>query len=199
MRFGIFGGTFDPPHLGHLILASEALFQLKLDRVLWMLTPYPPHKEDQVITSTEQRLELLESAIAMDSAFELSRVDIEREAPHYAVDSMQLLRVMYPQVDMVYLMGGDSLRDLLSWHHPREFVLACDALGVMPRPGFKPDLTGLSSEIPNIQAKVHWVGAPLIEISASDIRKRVACGAPYRYLVPNEVYHLIQSRRLYQI
>src|SRR5512134_3010613 len=104
MRLGIFGGTFDPPHLGHLILAAEAQAQLGLERILWVLTPFPPHKTDQQVTSLGDRLDLLAAALDDDPAFELCRVDIDRPPPHYAVDTVGLLHAQYPQARLVYLM-----------------------------------------------------------------------------------------------
>lgn len=198
MKLGIFGGTFDPPHIGHLVLAAEAQEQLHLERILWLLTPAPPHKPGQVISPLEHRLAMLEAAIRHNPAFEISRVDIDRPPPHYALDSMRLLRHEYPDDELYYLMGGDSLQDLPTWHEPIEFVAACDCLGVMLRPGIQIDLTDLERKIPGIGEKVCFVGTPLLEISASDIRKRVSQGRHYRYYLPDGVYQIIQSRHLYR-
>ena len=118
MRIGIFGGTFDPPHLGHLILADEAHAQLELDRLLWVLTPDPPHKLHQSITPLVDRLDMLRATIAGNNAFELSMVDIERAGPHYAVDTLLILGRSYPGDALIYVMGGDSLRDLPTWYRP---------------------------------------------------------------------------------
>jgi len=134
-RLGIFGGTFDPPHIGHLILAAEAHSQLSLDRVLWVLTFYPPHKTEQSISPLSDRLDMVLAAISDDPRFELSRVDIDRPAPHYAVDTVRLLKETCPQSELVYLMGGDSLKSLPYWYKPLEFVAGCHSLGVMRRPG----------------------------------------------------------------
>jgi nicotinate-nucleotide adenylyltransferase len=107
MRLGILGGTFDPPHIGHLVLASEAQAQLDLGQVLWVLTPSPPHKQDQPITPLQHRQDMLLAALGDDPSFRFSRVDIERKPPHYAVDTVQLLQARYPDAELVYLMGGD--------------------------------------------------------------------------------------------
>ena len=106
MRIGVFGGTFDPPHIAHLILADECRHQLELDRVLWVLTQTPPHKLGQVISPLEQRLALLQAALAGEGAFQISRADIDRPAPHYAVDTLRILRTENPTDSLVYLMGG---------------------------------------------------------------------------------------------
>ncbi len=119
---GLFGGTFDPPHIGHLILAAEMRAQLSLDRLLWVLTPDPPHKQGQLITPVEHRLAMVKLAISNNDQFELSMVDIDRPGPYYAQDSVKIIAKQNPGADLVYLMGGDSLRDLPAWHCPTELV-----------------------------------------------------------------------------
>lgn len=197
MKIGIFGGTFDPPHTGHLILAAEAKDQLGLDRVLWVLTANPPHKRDRSISPLEDRLALVDAALEDNRAFELSRVDIDRPPPHYAIDTVRLLREEYPGDELIYLMGGDSLHDLPTWHDPQGFVAACDAIGVMRRPGFTFDLGALEAVLPGLNEKVCWIETPLIEISGSDIRRRVVEGRSFRYFVPDAVRECILDRRLY--
>ncbi len=199
MRIGIFGGTFDPPHFAHLILADEACSQINLERILWVLTPDPPHKHGQSITPLADRLAMVQSAVANNPAFELSRVEIDRPAPYYALDTVRLLHEQYPVAEMVYLMGGDSLHDLPMWHRPREFVEACHALGVMLRPEVMVDLPSLEALIPGVSAKVCIIQTPLIEISASQIRQRVSQGGSFRYYLPQGVYDIIQDRGLYRL
>ncbi len=198
MKIGIFGGTFDPPHLGHLILAAEAYHQLGLSRLLWVLTPIPPHKPDRPISPVEQRLALVQAAIQADPAFELSRVDIDRPPPHFALDTVLILRNQFPSAELIYLMGGDSLHDLPTWHRPLDFAAACDALGVMRRPGYPVDLSSLEADLPGISPKICFVDTPLLEISSSDIRRRIASGEPYRYFLTREVWQLIQAQELYR-
>ncbi|HPH96406.1 MAG TPA: nicotinate-nucleotide adenylyltransferase [Anaerolineaceae bacterium] len=195
---GIFGGTFDPPHLGHLILAAEAAYQLQLSRLLWVLTPTPPHKLNQNITPLAARLELLQAALADNPLFELSMVEMNRPGPHYAVDTVRLLAQQNSGAGMVYLMGGDSLRDLPTWRQPQELLAACASLGVMRRPEDAIDLTVLESQLPGLTGKVRFINAPLLEISSREIRRRIACGEPYRYYLQPQVTALIQSRGLYQ-
>ena len=115
-QIGLFGGTFDPPHLGHLILASEAYAQLKLDRLLWILTPEPPHKQDQPITSIAHRLAMVKLAIEGNPIFELSRVELDRPGPHYTLDTIDLIAEEYPEADITPIIGGDLLRDLPKWN-----------------------------------------------------------------------------------
>lgn len=198
MRIGVFGGTFDPPHIGHLILAGECGFQLHLDRMLWVLTPNPPHKQTQAITPLETRLALVQAAIQDNPLFELCRVDIDRPGPHYAADTVHLLAKTYPADDLVYLIGGDSLHDLPGWHRPEDFLAVVTTLGVMRRPGDDIDLSVLEARLPGITGRIEFVTAPLLEISSSQIRHRAAIGLPYRYYLPPPVYQYIQSYQLYQ-
>jgi nicotinate-nucleotide adenylyltransferase len=198
LKTGVFGGTFDPPHIAHLILAGEAFYQLELERLLWVLTPFPPHKQGRSILPLQTRLDLLSAALRLETAFELSRVDIDRHPPHYALDTMTILREAFPEDELVYLMGGDSLHDLPDWYEPQQFVAACSALGVMRRPGDRVDLPALEEQIPGIIAKVRFIAAPLLEISATDLRLRIAQGQPYRYFLPENVYEIIRTQNLYK-
>jgi nicotinate-nucleotide adenylyltransferase len=199
MRIGIFGGTFDPPHIAHLILADEACSQLGLEGLLWVLTPDPPHKQGQPITPLEDRLAMVQAVLADNPLFMLSRVEIDRPAPHYALDTVRLLSAQYPGCELIYLIGSDSLRDLPTWHQPGEFVEVCHCLGVMQRPDVKIDLAALETQIPGLTRKIRLIHGPLIEISASQIRQRVSQGAPFRYYVPKVIYDIIQERRLYRL
>lgn len=194
---GIFGGTFDPPHLGHLILAAEAQAQLKLDRVLWVLTPQPPHKPERPITLLEHRLEMLRRAISDGPGFELSRVEIDRPGPHYTVDTLDLLQEKYPTGKLVLLIGGDSLRDLPGWSRPREIIAAVYAFGVMRRPGDNIELDALERVFPRIRAKLLLIDTPQFDISSSTLRQRIVGGGHYRYYLHPRVYDYIQQNHLY--
>jgi nicotinate-nucleotide adenylyltransferase len=197
-RIGLFGGTFDPPHLGHLILAGEACAQLQLDRLLWVLTPTPPHKLGQAITPSEQRLAMVELAIAGDPLFELSRVELDRPGPHYTLDTVRQIQADSPAADVILLIGGDSLRDLPTWRQAADLVSACDEIGVMRRPGDSANLSALEGSLPGIGSKVRFVDAPLLEIASSEIRRRASLGEPFRYYVPAAVHEYILRHRLYQ-
>ncbi|MCC6499733.1 MAG: nicotinate-nucleotide adenylyltransferase [Anaerolineales bacterium] len=198
-RIGLFGGTFDPPHLGHLILASEAQLQLQLDRMLWILTPEPPHKQDQPITATEHRLAMVQLAIADNPAFELSRVELDRPGPHYTVDTIKLLAEQNLNAELVPIIGGDSLNDLPKWHKPKELLYACHWVGVMRRPHEESRLDDLERELPGIRSKVHYVDAPLLEIASREIRSRIAEGKSVRYYLPSTVYDYINKHHLYHL
>jgi nicotinate-nucleotide adenylyltransferase len=194
---GLFGGTFDPPHIGHLILSAETHAQLGLDRLLWVLTPNPPHKQGQPITPLEHRLAMVELAISDNRLFELSTVEIDRPGPHFALDTVKIISEQNPTADMVYIMGGDSLRDLPTWHRPTDLVAALRFIGVMRRPGDFIDLPALEKIIPGLTAKVRFVDAPLLDIAAHEIRQRVAEGRPFRYFLPPAVYDYIVEHNLY--
>jgi nicotinate-nucleotide adenylyltransferase len=197
-RIGLFGGTFDPPHLGHLILASEAQSQLELNRLLWILTPEPPHKQDQNITPVEHRMAMVELAIADNPAFELSRAELDRPGPHYTLDTIKLIADQNPGADIIPVIGGDSLDDLPTWHRPQEIVYACHWIGVMRRPNEEPNLDKLERELPGISSKIHYVDAPLLEIASREIRSWVASGHPVRYYLPPAVYEYIKKHQLYR-
>lgn len=193
----MFGGTFDPPHIGHFILASEAQTQLRLDRMLWILTPNPPHKKSQPITPVKHRLAMVRLALSDAPGFELSTIEIDRPGPHYAIDTVHALAEQFPEASLIYLMGGDSLRDLPLWRHPGEFVAALQSIGVMHRPGDTIDLSALEKKIPGVKTKVRFVNAPLLDISAHEIRLRAAQGRPFRYFLPTVVYNYIIKHHLY--
>jgi nicotinate-nucleotide adenylyltransferase len=198
MRVGLFGGTFDPPHVGHLILAEECRSQLQLDLLLWVLTENPPHKQYAKVSPVEERVKLVEKAIHGNPAFLLSRVDIDRPGPHYAIDTMSLLQQEYPNSQLFYLMGGDSLHDLPSWLRPQDFLRVCDGIGVMRRHEDKVDLESLEKVLPGISKKVNIVEAPILEISSSQIRQRIAEGMGYRYYLRDAVYQAILELGLYK-
>ncbi len=198
MRLGIFGGTFDPPHLGHLILAQEALWQLQLERIFWLLTPVSPLKSPASISPLEQRMALLEAALGDNPDFEISRIDIERPGPHYAFESMKHFKENFPQEQLVYLIGRDSLQDLPRWKNPLDLIKFSDQIGVMDRPGEAVVLEKLESQLPGLGAKLAWIESPLIEISGKMIRHRLKTGGPVKYFLPEPVYRMIKDKGLYK-
>ena len=197
-RIGLFGGTFDPPHLGHLILASEAQSQLELNRLLWILTPEPPHKQEQIITSIEHRLAMVKLAIEDNPKFELSDIELDRPGPHYTLDTVKLIAEQNPNAEIVPVIGSDSLSDLPTWHQPKELLYACHWVGVMRRPSDEPNLEALERELPGISSKVHYVDAPLLEIASREIRSRIAEGRSVRYYLPSSLYEYINEYHLYE-
>lgn len=198
MRLGLFGGTFDPPHLGHVALATAACEQLDLQRVLWILTGVQPLKLEQRITPAEHRLKMLALALNDYPQFVISPIELERPGPHYSVDTVRLLAERYPQDDLIFLMGGDSLRDLPRWRSPAELVAACAEIGVMRRPDDAVDLAALAAQIPGLTDKIRFINAPLLDVSAGEIRRRIAAGEDARHLVSPPVYNYIQQHNLYR-
>ena len=197
MRIGIFGGTFDPPHSGHLALALAALIQLGLDRVLWVVAADPPHKLGRPLVPVQDRLDMVLAAIRGYPRFEISRVDIDRPGPHWSVDTVGLLKRSQPEAEWVFLMGGDSLRDLPTWGRPLE-LLANASLGVLLRPDAAVDLAALEQALPGITSRVAFVSAPPQNISSHEVRQRVAAGQPIDGLVAAGVADLIRLRGLYR-
>jgi nicotinate-nucleotide adenylyltransferase len=195
---GVFGGTFDPPHLGHRILADEARHQLGLEKVLWVVTAQPPHKPDGPHSPAEVRAEMVEAAIGGDPHFELSRADMDRPGPHYSVGTIAWLNQEQPARRWAYLMGADSLRDLPLWHEPGELLKMVEVLAVMGRPDAEAHLALLEGRIPGITAKVRWIVAPLVDLSSQEIRRRVGQREPYRYWVPEGVADIIERHGLYR-
>jgi nicotinate-nucleotide adenylyltransferase len=196
-RIGLFGGTFDPPHLAHLLLASEAAHQLQLSKVLWTLTPNPPHKKDQPITPLEHRLAMLKLTLADDPLFELSRLEIDRPGPHYTIDTVRLLAAHEPDADIILLLGGDSLHDLPTWRLSPDLVTAVRQIGVMRRSGDSLNLPELEKRLAGLTDKVRFLDVLLQDISSSEIRRRIANGEPYRYYLPPAVYAYILEHNLY--
>ena len=197
-KIGLFGGTFDPPHIGHLILASEAVYQLKLSRLLWMLAPDPPHKLEQPITPLQHRLEMLKRAIEGNPSFEISHLEIDRPGPHYTIDTVRQLSQLEPNADIVLLLGGDSLRDLPTWRLYTDLVAEVYKIGVMRRPGDPFDMPALEAEIPGLTEKVVFINAPLQDLASRELRRRVASREVYRCYVLPTVSEYIEANRLYR-
>jgi len=197
VRVGIFGGTFDPPHIGHLILAAEARQQLDLDFVYFVLAADPPHKQDRKITPLDHRLQMLELALTGQDYFKISRVEIDRPGPHFALDSIKQFQEELPENDLISLIGGDSLRDLPTWNQPGELVARVNRIGVMRRPFTDLDLSSLTKKKHELEKKLEFINTPLLEISSREIRKKVKAGAHYRNYLPVDVYSYILTNQLY--
>ena len=197
MKIGVFGGTFDPPHIGHQILAAEALDQIKLDQILWVLTPAPPHKTLRKITPLAHRLRMVELAIEGNPKFILSRIEIDRPPPYFAVDTISLLKDQSLNDSFYYLMGLDSINDLHTWHRPADFVNFCDAIVVMLRQGERSEPDNFDKQISGLGAKLFTLITPIIEISGTEIRSRVKNGEHFRYFVPEKIYQYIVENCLY--
>lgn len=198
MRVGILGGTFDPIHYGHLILAEEARARLQLATVLFVPAREPPHKMQQPCSQAADRLRMVELAIAGNPAFEASEVELARPGPSYTVDTLAALQeALGPEAELYFLMGLDSLANVLTWHRPADIV-ARTQLAVANRPGYKVDLGALEQALPGISARTHLLETPEIGIAAWDLRRRVGAGLPIRYQVPEAVEGYIRARGLYR-
>lgn len=198
MKVGYFGGTFDPPHIGHVILAVEVMYQLELHDLFWILTPDPPHKDDQPLTPVQPRLEMLELILNKYPEFKISYIDLEREPPHYAADTVEILKKENPDWMLVYVIGEDSLCDLPDWHEPNRFLLNVDLLAVAPRPFIKTNLKTLETSLPGITKKVAHISGTLIQVSSSGIRQRIRINEPYSHYLTSEVHQYIIDNDLYK-
>ncbi len=196
MRIGVLGGTFDPVHLGHLILAEEAREALSLQRLLFVPAGMPWRKTGRPISPPEHRLAMLRLALE-GSPFELSTLEVERPGPSYTVDTLRELHAALPAASLYFIMGYDALLDLPNWHQPQEIVRLA-LLAVARRPGAEDSVEELERELPGVSGRVVWVTMPPIGISASDIRARVRAGRSVRYLVPPGVEEYIHRHRLYR-
>jgi nicotinate-nucleotide adenylyltransferase len=200
MRVGVLGGTFDPIHIGHLVAAEEVRAQLRLDRVVFVPAGLPPHKLTDDVTSVAHRLAMVNLAVASNPYFTVSHVDIDRFGPCYTVDTIELLRDEWGQaadnVELYFIMGSDSLADIPIWHKPERLIRLC-RLAVVGRPGYQVDMEELERSLPGITSRVHFVHSPQLDISSTDIQRRVREGLPIKYQVPEAVEDYIYEHELY--
>jgi len=198
-KVGILGGTFDPPHIGHLWLATLAADSLDLSHVLLMPAARPPHKGRRAVSNAADRVMMTRLAIGGDPALDLSLVEMERPGPSYTVDSLVQLRTHLGKgVGLVLIMAADSFAEIETWREPdRLLELAEWAVG--PRPGTAmPDPAALRERFGPAAARIHLLEGPSLDVSSSEIRARVAAGRAIRYLVPRAVEELITARGLYR-
>lgn len=198
-RIGILGGTFDPPHVGHLWLATLAKDAIGLDRVLFMPAAQPPHKRPRGMSSAIDRLLMTRLAIAGDEAFELTAIEMERPGPSYTIDSVDELRGTYgDDVQLFLLMAADTLAQIDSWREP-DALLERVEWAVGPRPGVPlPERSALEHRFGDRASRIHLLPGPSLDVSSTQIRERVAGGHAIRYLVPRGVEELITDRGLYR-
>jgi nicotinate-nucleotide adenylyltransferase len=196
LRVGILGGVFNPPHIGHLVCAQEALVQLELEAVLFMPVGRAPHREIEDDPGAEIRVEMCERAVAGDERIEVSRLEVERDGPSYTVDTLRELRERSPDDEVFWLMGGDQAASLPSWREPEE-VLSLATVAVVPRTGWHREEVVIRLVKLKGAAQVVFFDMPRIDVSSSMVRRRVAQGKPIRYLVPDTVAELVTERGLY--
>lgn len=198
-RLGVLGGSFDPVHLAHLLLAETVREALALDLVLFVPTGVQPLKQGRPVTPSEHRVKMLELATHDNPYFDISRVDVDREGPSYTVDTVRHLREAWggEGLQMWFIIGADSLASFPMWRDPSG-ILSQTRLAVVGRPGVSVDSAALEERLPGITASVDQVDAPLLEISATDIRQRVTTGRSLRYRVPDAVREYIEVNALYR-
>ena len=194
---GILGGTFNPPHMGHVVMAQEALDQLDLDRVVFMPVAVPPHKEARDDPGAAARLELCRLAVADDDRFEVSTLEIERGGASFTVDTLRELHDVEPEHDLTFIVGGDMAQSLPAWREP-EAILRLARLAVAEREGVGRDDIARRLERLHRGDRVVFFDMPRIDVSSSSIRRRVADGRPIRYLVPDAVAAAIAEQGLYR-
>lgn len=197
-RIGVFGGTFDPPHVGHLWLATTAADAMGLNRVLFMPAAQPPHKGERLVTRAADRLLLTRLAIQGDPLFALSGLEMERPGPSYTLDSVLELKRLHPEDELMLVMAADSLAQIDTWHEPDRLLDEIEWI-VGPRPGADPpDHERLQERFGSRASRIHPIAGPSLAVSSSEIRRRVAAGQTIRYLVPRDVEELIIERGLYR-
>jgi len=198
VNIGVLGGTFDPIHVGHLVLAEETRTRLNLALTLFVPAGQPWLKVSTPISAVEHRVEMVCLALADSSYFKLSTVEVERTGPSYAVDTIAELRAQLGDEDeLFFILGWDSLAELPQWREPLRLIKMCRLVAV-PRVGHAaPDLNSLEAIIPGLSQRLTLLDAPEIDISASVIRDRVARGLSIRHLVPEPVERYIRQHKLY--
>ena len=201
-RVGILGGTFDPVHYGHLVIAEEVRTTLDLAVVIFVPGGDPPHKQGENITEARHRLAMLELATVSNPYFSISRVDMDRPGPSYTVEMLRLLRAQWQELtDMYFLIGWDSLEDFPTWYDPGGILKQLAHLVAVHRPGYIEEPSyreRLERQAPGIAARLLAIPAPQLEISATDLRQRVADGRPIKYQLPETVERYIYEQGLYK-
>ncbi len=202
-RVGILGGTFDPIHYGHLVIAEEVYAALNLAEMVFVPAGQPPHKPGNIVSDARHRLAMLELAIASNPHFTISLVDLDRPGPSYTVDTLRLLREQWgAQTAIYFVIGGDSLEELLNWYERARILEQLAHLVAICRPGYNEatdHLEWLEARLPGIRARLINVPAPQLDISATDLRTRVAEGRPIKYQTPEAVEQYILQQGLYRI
>jgi len=198
MHTGVLGGTFDPIHLGHLVVAEEVRTQLNLDEVQFVPSGQPWLKSNSPVSLAEHRVQMVRLALANKPYFKLSTIEVERPGPTYTVDTItELQGQLQAGGELFFILGWDSLAELPQWREPSRLIKICRLVAV-PRPGYPfPDLNALEKTIPGLSQRVVRMDKPQIDISASEIRQRVAQGLSIHHLVPEPVERYIEQQRLY--
>lgn len=198
---GIMGGTFDPIHYGHLVVAEEVRAALKLTEVVFIPTGHPPHKQGAIVSTAQHRVAMTQLAITSNPYFSLSTIEIERTGPSYTIHTLRLLREQWgDDIALYFIIGWDSLAELHTWHDPQGILSHVECLVAVRRPGYEEDIEYnkvLESRLPGILQHLLVVPAPQLDIAATDLRHRVAEGRPIKYQTPEVVETYIMEHGLY--
>ncbi len=197
MRLGIYGGTFDPIHYGHLLLAERCREELQLDEVWFIPAGSPPHKQGRVTTPAKARVAMVEFAVSGFPEFRVSRIELDRVGPSYTVQTLEQIRASDPSREVFLLMGADSIAELVTWKDPAR-ILELSQVVAANRAGERPDLSSLSELLLQTGRTVLEVEMPAMGISASEIRWRVARHRSIRFLTPRPVEMYIRQHKLYE-
>ncbi len=201
-RIGLLGGTFDPVHYGHLVIAEEVRANLNLTEMVFIPTGKPPHKPRRMITAAQHRVAMLELAIASNPRFTLSRFEVDRPGPSYTVETLRCLREEWgTETEIDFVIGWDSLEEMHTWYDPTGILAQVTHLVAVGRPGYveeHEDYARFEEKLPGIMQRLLVVQAPLLEISSSDLRQRVAQGRPIKYQTPEAVESYIAEHNLYR-
>lgn len=196
-RLGVLGGSFDPVHIGHLIIGEILRHELRLDRVLLLPAGRPPHKPEQELAADHHRVEMLQLAVCGAPGFEISMLDLDRPGSSYTATTLEMLRAeLSPETELFFLMGQDSLRDFPKWRAP-DRIAQLATLGVALRPDVDVNINDIVQAVPETAGRIHLVSVPLIGVSSRDVRTRIRLGKPFRFQVPNNVANYIVSHGLY--
>jgi len=192
MDIGLFGGSFNPPHVAHLIVAEVARDQFGFDQIWWIPNATPPHKPDEELAGVDHRVEMTRRAVVDNPGFRLCNIEVERSGVSYTVETVRTLQEQYPDTDFGLLIGSDSLDHFAEWHRPDEIAERVP-LVVYKRPGVIDTVPE-----PRFASQVRFVAAPVMEVSGTEIRSRCRAGRSIRYLVPEPVRTYIEEHGLYR-
>lgn len=196
-RVGLFGGTFDPIHYGHLVIAEDARVYLGLDKVYFAPAFQPPHKTLGTYSGFEHRVRMVELAIKSNPRFALSLIETRLPVPSYTVDTVRAFRKELPAGAVLYfIMGMDSLANILTWHKPDELLQLCRIV-VAERAGYQVDIASLESKLPGLRQSLELIDTPELSISSTDLQRRIRLGLSVRYQLPTRVEQYIRRHTLY--
>lgn len=195
-RIGLLGGSFDPVHYGHLIMAENAMEQLELDQVIFAPARNPPHKLDRQLASAEDRLAMLKLAVEGRPGFVASRIDLDVSGPSFTWELLERVHQEWSPALVSFIMGTDSLIEFDTWREPAR-ILELTRIAAIRRPGFELEPAELQ-DVPGLDRNVDFVDAPLNDVSSTELRRRVSSGRSIRYLVPEPVRRYIERQRLYR-